>query len=259
MGIIANEGRYIRSKSLRDSAVRRKHPLNFMSRAIASHHLISCEATRRLSSYRRKQITYKGYDVNHVKNLVILPMEERISCQYYVPYHKSAHIDSQLITHYESKVRPKLHLSNMVNELKGEADQEEDEKQKKNLIDDINAIDVLSGYHRIIGVKLARVLKGLNCESDAKDFVDMLDDLSISISGDIAKFRLLLIERGKYIEKGQPGCDKCRESGSMTNRTHFDDWDLAPSMQSVFSFCYKGKRLKTVYEQKQRKNKLKFS
>ncbi|MBE4183566.1 hypothetical protein HJ089_03200 [Vibrio parahaemolyticus] len=101
MGIRENEGRYVRSRSLRDTAVKKKHPLNFMDRAVASHHIISCEATRRLSSYRRKQITNKGYDVNHAWNLVILPMQDKIACHYKLPLHKSSHLSNNIITHYE--------------------------------------------------------------------------------------------------------------------------------------------------------------
>lgn len=250
MGIIANEGRYIRSKSLRDSAVKRKHPLNFMSKAVASHHLISCEATRRLSSYRRKQIQNKGYDVNHVKNLVILPMEKTISCHYYIPYHKSAHTSSRLISHYESKVHPELSVNSTLADLKKEADNEKDVKQKKILNDDIDVVDILGGYHKIVAVKLVRALKGLNCDSDAKKFVDTLDNLSAKIVNDISKYRLLLIEKGKYMEKGQSGCDICQSHGVNTHRVHFDSLDKAPTYESVKAFCYKGKRLKTVYQQK---------
>ncbi|MHC6526980.1 AHH domain-containing protein [Vibrio proteolyticus] len=251
MGIRTDEGRYVRSKSLRDSAIKRKHPLNFMPRAVASHHLISCEATRRLSSYRRKQITNKGYDVNHIKNLVILPMKEEISCQYYIPFHLSAHTDEQLVTHYESKVGPKSHLSNMMSKLEKGLVEENDDNQRKILKDDIEAIkDVLGGYHRIIGVRLARVLKGLNCNTDEIEYAAKLDNLSLKIVGDISKFRLLLIERGKYMKKGQPGCNTCRKPSSITDRVHFEHSDNAPTYELVKSFCYSGKRLKIIYEQK---------
>ncbi len=130
MGIIANEGRYIRAGSLRDSAVKRKHPLNFMSKAVASHHLISCEATRRLSDYRKKQISYEGYDVNHIKNLVILPMKERISCQYHIPLHMSGHTDNSIVTHYEEQLY--ISLDGEVSKFKNEASKEEDENKKIN-------------------------------------------------------------------------------------------------------------------------------
>ncbi|GAA5648258.1 AHH domain-containing protein [Vibrio proteolyticus] len=248
MGIRENEGRYVRSRSLRDSAVKRKHPLNFMSRAVASHHIISCEATRRLSSYRRKQITYKGYDVNHTWNLVILPMEDRISCHYRIPLHKSGHKDEAIITHYEKSLG--MSISGLRGELETEASKESDTHKQKILEDDIGVIDVLNGYHKIVGVKLARALKGLTCKTNKEEYSETLDDLSIEILGEISRDKLLLIHRGKHFAKGASGCEDCQEPGARTKRKHFGPLDNAPKKSKVKKFCYIGNRLKTVKEQK---------
>ncbi|OCH19489.1 AHH domain-containing protein [Aliivibrio logei] len=248
MGIVKNEGRYIRSKSLRDSAVKRKHPLNFMSKSIASHHIISCEATRRLSSYRRKQITYKGYDVNHPWNLVILPMEDRIACHYKMPLHKSGHKDEKLITHYEESLG--LSITNLTAQLKTEAEEETNLRKKKFYTEDAEVIDILNGYHKIVAVKLARILKGLTCKSDPETFTETLDDLSIDIVGEISRNELLLLQRGKFFAKNKKGCDDCRVPDSKTNRKHFGPSDNAPKKSVVVTFCYNGSRLKTIKEQK---------
>ncbi|WP_049846766.1 AHH domain-containing protein [Vibrio sp. VPAP30] len=248
MGIIENEGRYIRSKSLRDSAVKRKHPLNFMDRSVASHHIISCEATRRLSSYRRKQITYKGYDVNHPWNLVILPMKDRIACHFKMPLHKSGHKDEGIITHYERSLG--VSLAGLQSELVDEASQESSQDKRKILADDVSVIDVLSGYHKIVGVKLARALKGLTCKTSKEGFSSALDDLSIEILGEISRDKLLLIRRGKDFAKNKAGCEICQTPGSNTKRVHFGPLDKAPSLAKVRVFCYAGRRLKTVKEQK---------
>ncbi|MUK50071.1 hypothetical protein A6E13_07155 [Aliivibrio fischeri] len=254
MGIVKNEGRYIRSKSLRDSAIKRKHPLNFMDRAVASHHIISCEATRHLSSYRRKQITYKGYDINHPWNLVILPMKDRIACHYRMPLHKSGHKDEELITHYERSLG--LSITNLTTQLKNEAEAETNQRKKKFYTEDIEVIDILNGYHKIIAVKLARTLKGLTCKSDPETFVETLDDLSIDIVGEISRYELLLLQRGKFFTKNQKGCNDCRIVDSKINRKHFGPLDNAPNKATVKKFCYNGSRLKTIKEQLPKKNNL---
>lgn len=248
MGIIVNEGRYMRSTSLRDTAVRRKHPLNFMLKAVASHHIISCEATRRLSSFRRKQIIYKGYDVNHPWNLVMLPMQDRIACHYRLPLHKSGHKAPEIITHYEKSLQ--VSLSGMESELKNEAETETDNHKQKVFTDDANALDLLGGYHRITGVRLTRVLKGLTCKSEPKNFTDKIDDLSIKLLKEISTNKLLLLERGKHFAKGKKGCDDCQKPNAKTKRVHFDALDNAPTKEKVKTFCYLGIRLKTIQEQK---------
>ncbi|EGR3362314.1 hypothetical protein DMN80_05060 [Vibrio parahaemolyticus] len=248
MGIRENEGRYVRSRSLRDTAVKKKHPLNFMDRAVASHHIISCEATRRLSSYRRKQITYKGYDVHHTWNLVILPMQDKIACQYKLPLHSSSHKDSGIVTHYEKSMG--VSVSGLQSELKSEVLNESDQLKKKIFEDDVAVIDVLSGYHKVVGVKLARTLKGLNCKTNKERFTAKLDDLSIDILGEISRNKLLLIQRGANFLPGKSGCETCSEPNAKTNRVHFNSQDNAPSTIEVKAFCYSGRRLKTIKEQK---------
>lgn len=219
-----------------------------MDRAIASHHIISCEATRRLSSYRRKQITYKGYDVNHPWNLVILPMKDRIACHYQMPLHKSGHKDEAIITHYEKSKG--VSVSGLQKELQAEAHQEGDQHKQKVFGDDIGVVDVLNGYHKIVGVKLARALKGLHCKTDIEEFSATLDDLSLEILGEISRDQLLLIKRGKDFAKGKSGCEICQSPGAKTNRIHFGPLDNAPNETKVSLFCYTGARLKTVKEQK---------
>ncbi len=122
---------------------------------------------------------------------------------------------------------------------------------------DLNVLDELSGYHKIVGVKLARVLKGLPC--GAEDFVKKLDELSIEIVGDISRYDLLLISRGKFMEEKKGGCRLCRAENSITNRIHFDDIDLAPKKVKVDDFCFmngsRNDRLKIIYEQKSKKIK----
>ncbi|MEZ8348719.1 AHH domain-containing protein [Vibrio splendidus] len=248
MGIRENEGRYIRSRSLRDSAVKKKHPLNFMNRAVASHHIISCDATRRLSSYRRKQITYKGYDVNHLWNLVILPMQDKIACHYQMPLHRSSHKDNAIVTHYEKSLG--VSIAGLQSKLDQEMLAENDREKKKVLEDDIAVIDVLNGYHKVVGVKLARALKGLSCRTNKERFTAKLDDLSIDILGEISRNKLLLLQRGAHFAPGESGCEMCSEAASMTNRVHFNSLDSAPSKLEVKAFCYSGRRLKTIKEQK---------
>ncbi|EGQ8019239.1 AHH domain-containing protein [Vibrio alginolyticus] len=249
MGIRENEGRYVRSRSLRDTAVKKKHPLNFMDRAVASHHIISCEATRRLSSYRRKQITNKGYDVNHAWNLVILPMQDKIACHYKLPLHKSSHLSNNIITHYERSAG--VNISDIKSSLENQKNSETNQDTKKILEDDLSVIDVLSGYHKIVAVKLARILKGLHCKTDPTDFSERLDDLSQELLGEIDRGDLLLLRRGKHFPKGQRGCRDCRKPNAKTDRIHFGPLDNAPSMPRVLAFCYTSDGdLKTVQQQK---------
>ena len=249
MPIREGKGKWARSNSLRDSKAKKHHPLNFKLSSVASHHVVSCDTLSRLSEARQQQIVRKGYDVNHQKNLVILPTVDEISCQYSVPLHKSGHIDSDLIAHYEDRTGEEVEA-----ELASLATNPATENA---VIEDVQSLSGALGYHKVVAKKLALRLKSINCDTPPKSYIDTIDDVSIGILVDIASFDLLLISKGKLMEEGDKGCARCiKKSVRHTHytkrfRSLFKLKKRVPDQPVEDAFCYMpGKaRLLNVREQ----------
>ncbi len=249
MPIREGKGKWARSNSLRDSKAKKHHPLNFKLRSVASHHVVSCDTLSRLSEARQQQIVRKGYDVNHQKNLVILPTVDEISCQYSVPLHKSGHIDSDLIAHYEDRTGEEVEA-----ELASLATNPATENAVK---EDVQSLNGALGYHKVVAKKLALRLKSINCDTLPKSYIDTIDDVSARILANIASFDLLLISKGKLMEEGDKGCARCIKKGvrhthyTKRSRSLFKLKKRVPDQPDVDAFCYlTGKaRLFNVREQ----------
>ncbi|MUK94779.1 hypothetical protein GNP80_20420 [Aliivibrio fischeri] len=254
MPIRENEGKWTRSSSLRDSTAKKAHPLNFKFRAVASHHIISCEALNKLSTARQDQIIKKGYNVNHQKNLVILPMNDQIACQYNMPLHKSNHTDSDIIQQYQERT----------------GEEKVDDLTNVDLIDkntvsdigmltnDISSLNVLTGYHKVIARKLALGLKQINCDTKPKLYIGIIDDVATEILGEIASFDLLLISKGKDVEDIDVGCSICQKNKirkthwKTKQQTQFKFDKKIPKKSEVESFSFLGEeriRLLNIREQ----------
>ncbi|ELS9255708.1 hypothetical protein ACJO2A_15045 [Vibrio parahaemolyticus] len=251
MPIREGKGKWARSRSLRDSKAKKHHPLNFKLRSVASHHVVSCDTLSRLSEARQQQIVRKGYDVNHQKNLVVLPTVDEISCQYSVPLHKSGHIDSDLIAHYDDRTGEEVEA-----DLASLATNPVTEESVK---EDVQLLNGALGYHKVVAKKLALRLKSINCDTLPKSYIDTIDDVSIEILGDIASFDLLLISKGKLMEEGDKGCVRCIKKGvrhthyTKRFRSLFKLKKRVPEQETVDAFSYiPGKyRLMSVREQSQ--------
>ena len=248
MPIRENEGKWSRSSSLRDSAAKKAHPLNFKFRAVASHHIISCEALSKLSTARQDQIIRKGYNVNHQKNLVILPMNDQIACQYNMPLHKSNHTDSDIIQQYQERTGEEAidDLTNL------DLIDQNTVSNLDMLTNDISSLNVLLGYHKIIAKKLAFRLKMINCDTLPLDYINKIDSTAIEILGDLASFDLLLISKGKNVEKGETGCSICQK-----NKIRNPHWKekhetmiklnrKIPTRSEVESFSFQGSRIRLL-------------
>ncbi|WP_299132358.1 AHH domain-containing protein [uncultured Vibrio sp.] len=243
MPIREGKGKWARSSSLRDSKAKKHHPLNFKLRSVASHHVVSCDTLSRLSEARQQQ------DVNHQKNLVILPTVDEISCQYSVPLHKSGHTDSDLIAHYEERTGEEVEV-----ELASLAPAP---ASRESIQEDVVSLNAALGYHKVVAKKLAFRLKSINCDTLPKNYIETIDDVSIEIISDIASFDLLLISRGKLMEEGDKGCARCiKKSVRHTHytkrfRSLFKLKKRVPEQVTVDSFSYiPGKyRLMSVREQ----------
>ncbi|MUK37776.1 AHH domain-containing protein [Aliivibrio fischeri] len=244
MSIQKRKGKWERSSLGHIDSKRKAHPLNFKAKSIAAHHLISCEVASKLSSIRKKQIKYKGYDINHPYNLVFLPMIDQISCQYNVPLHKSGHTDSKLEAYYAEQSGS--NINDEVSNLISERDKETNENKLSLLQGDIDMLNNLKGYHRIVGSMLAKTLKSLDCDDNSDDFVDSLDELSFDIATKLGRFQLHLISRGRHMQSGQDGCHYCRQDGNRNK--HYHVTDNIPTQDYVKEYCYKGLRLYTVQE-----------
>ncbi len=248
MPIRENEGKWSRSSSLRDSAAKKAHPLNFKFRAVASHHIISCEALSKLSTARQDQIIRKGYNVNHQKNLVILPMNDQIACQYNMPLHKSNHTDSDIIQQYQERTGEEAidDLTNLDLIDKNTA------SNLDMLTNDISSLNVLSGYHKVVARKLALGLKNINCDTTPKLYIGTIDDIATEILGDIASFDLLLISKGKNGEDGEIGCSICQKNKIRNphwkekNQAIFKFNKKIPTSSEVESFSFLGSRVRLL-------------
>ena len=253
MPIRENEGKWSRSSSLRDSTAKKAHPLNFTYRAVASHHIVSCESLSRLSKDRQNQIVRKGYNVNHQENLVILPMNDQISCQYNIPLHKSNHTDSEIITQYEERTGED-NVSDLSEIIVGEMDD-------GMLEADISTLNALLGYHKVVAKKLALKLKSISCDTKPRQYIDKIDDVSTDILSDITAFDLLLILKGKNMEAGEGGCLICQEKNKrkkhwkIARRTIFKWNKTIPSPSTVESFCFMGDRIRLLSIREQVLNK----
>jgi len=244
MPIREDEGRWSRSSSLRDSKAKKAHPLNFKFRAVASHHIVSCESLSRLSEDRQNQIVRKGYNVNHQKNLVILPMNDQIACQYNMPLHKSNHADSEIIAQYEERTGED-NVSDLSEIIVGEMDD-------GMLEADISTLNALFGYHKVVAKKLALKLKLISCDTKPRQYIDKIDDVSIDVLSDITAFDLLLILKGKEMEADEDGCLICQKKNKR--KEHWKDAHRAilklnkviPTPSAVNSFCFKGDRIRLL-------------
>ncbi|EPS3429388.1 AHH domain-containing protein [Vibrio alginolyticus] len=253
MGIIKDKGRWERS-SLSNSKVkslRNKHPLNFQTYSMAAHHLISCEVAKKLSSIRKKQIVYKGYDINYLYNLVLLPTIDQVSCQYNVPLHKSGHTDRRLEEYFQRESGK--NLESELSELESDLKQEADADKSKLLAGDLSMVASVRGYHKVVGSMLAKTLKNLDCDTEAQEYVDSLDELSIDIADLLGCHKLHLISRGRHLTPSGKGCHMCRSGKVDTPRLHYlsgsrDFDEPVPSQAKVKKFCFEGASLKTMGE-----------
>lgn len=177
------------SKSLRTA-----HPLNLKTGELDAHHIISDNVISKLSSFRTLQMQRKGWSLNHGKNLVLLSSNAQICCYYEVPIHSSGHTEDAIAdSFYSSKAK-------MAKEIKKVGDTTEK-----------HAITVLTGYHKVVAIKLALALKKLNCNTEWKTYLKEIDSISALILRYISKFKLLLIANGKRFQKDQIGCEKCEK------------------------------------------------
>ncbi|MGR6779969.1 AHH domain-containing protein [Moritella viscosa] len=246
MAIQKNKGRWKRSSLSKIKTKRENHPLNFQAKAIAAHHLISCDVAAKLSSTRKKQIVYKGYDINYPFNLVFLPMMDQSACHYEVPLHKSGHTDRKIEEFYSEKKGSTIDSD--ISELEANLHKETDKDKSTILQDDINMVSHLKGYHRVVGSMLAKVLKNLDCDDNKDDFVDTLDELSIEIAAEIGRFKLHLISRGRHMESNQKGCSYCRKANARHDHySVLSNTKILPK-DAIKRYCYTGVRLYTVQE-----------
>ncbi len=253
MSIQKSKGRWRRS-SLSNSKVkekREKHPLNFQPYSVAAHHLISCEVAQKLSSIRKDQIVYKGYDINYLYNLVLLPTIDQISCQYCVPLHKSGHTDHLLEEYFQQETDSDLDGDLL--SLRSDTGSEIDLFKSQMLVDDLSVVENVSGYHKIVASMLAKTLKSLDCDTNAQDYVDRLDELSIDIADLLGRHKLHLISRGRHLSPAGSGCHFCRSSKTNQPRKHYEVGDKSfrkpvPTKSEVKSFCFEGESLKTLGE-----------
>ncbi|MEZ9620802.1 AHH domain-containing protein [Vibrio sp. 10N.222.55.A3] len=252
MGIQTDKGRWSRSslKTKKISSVRDKHPLNFQAYSVAAHHLISCEVAKKLSSVRKKQIVYKGYDINYLFNLTFLPTIDQVSCQYRVPLHKSGHTDQRLEEYYQAETGTSIVQD--LSSLEANVANETNSFKSELLEGDLSLITSLSGYHKVVASMLAKKLKSVDCDTNAQEYVDTLDELSLDIADLIGNHKLHLIARGRHLSNTGTGCHFCRNSGG--DRNHYDLSDVSyrrsvPTKEKVKAFCYEGSSLKTIGEQ----------
>ncbi|MGC3835189.1 AHH domain-containing protein [Moritella viscosa] len=194
-----NVSREADSYLLASKDLRAKHPLNLKVGELDAHHIISDNVVSKLSTFRTLQMKRKGWSMNHGKNLVLLSGDTNICCYYQVPIHSSGHTDSAIAdSFYGSKAK-------MSKDIKKVGDTSE----KK-------AINALTGYHKVVAIKLALALKPLDCNTKWKTYMKEIDEVSELILGYISDFKLLLIANGKRFHKTQQGCGTC---GSRT--AHF--------------------------------------
>lgn len=256
MSIQRDKGKWqgLRLNTIKIKTIREKHPLNFQSYSIAAHHLISCEVAKNLSIIRKDQIEKKGYNINHVYNLVFLPTIDKLSCQYEIPLHKSGHTDKLLESSFGED--NETSIDEIVSELSVNLLTEN--ADKSNLLKaDISLINSVSGYHRVVASMLAKTLKELDCDTDDQVYVDTIDELSLDISDLLGKFKLYLISRGRHMSPGGDGCHFCRkELITMGKRNHYEIGSQGlkkkvPSQADVSFFCFADTALKTIGEQEE--------
>ncbi|AXN29954.1 AHH domain-containing protein [Vibrio coralliilyticus] len=253
MGIQKDKGRWTRSSlsTSKINKIRDKHPLNFKSYSVAAHHLISCEVAKKLSNVRKDQIVYKGYDVNYLFNLALLPTIDQISCQYMVPLHKSGHTDHRLEEYYQNETG--TNIGDDISTLQDNANNESDSFKSGVLEEDLSIISSVTGYHKVVATMLAKTLKGLDCDTDAQEYVDTLDELSMDIADLLGTHKLHLIARGRHLSRTGEGCHFCRANVG-TSRVHYLQSDTSfkkevPSQSKVNKFSFDGLTLKTMGEQ----------
>ncbi len=249
MPIRENKGKWDRG-NLRDSKVKAKHPLNFKMKSVASHHIISCDTLEKLSTSRKRQIIRKGYDVNHQKNLVILPMIDQISCQFMVPLHKSGHKDHEIIRIYGERTgeEPESEMDSLLEDEKNAPEENQDQV----LVSDLASLGSALGYHKIVAQKLAFKLKSISCDTSPRKYIDEIDDVSLDVLGDISSFDLLLIFKGKDMEEDEVGCSVCQEINDR--HVHYNKRKVTflnlikpiPKQSVVNSFCYKGNKIRLL-------------
>lgn len=206
-----------------DQKIRDSHKLNFQSKSIAGHHLISNSVIANLSDTRRYQLIEKGWSLNHGYNILILPSIPSIACHFNMPCHETGytHVEHVLFNDFYSNKR-----------LKGRSTAKT-RKTIKN--DEQDTILKTKDYHKVVATELAIILKGITCKTDYIKDVENIDDLSLKLSNWISNFQLLLTPNGKnYSSKHSPmGCGKC---DSASPKKHFSSNDRFKVLQNTNSF-----------------------
>ncbi|WP_333003414.1 AHH domain-containing protein [Vibrio coralliilyticus] len=189
-------------------------------KVLVPHHIISVSSLNYINK-RYKNILRKSlYNVNHPKNLLLVPSIEAMSCELKVPFHIGNHREWGTVDNaIPGENIEKIKVSN-----KGK--------------------EVAEGYHFLVNGKVRKEIKKLikKCRNyKCQEIVDTMDNLSKSINYDITYGKIKLNQSGeKYLSSGLGcGSEKCG-----INRTH----NFYKSASTARALAMTSGRLKTAYE-----------
>lgn len=184
------------------------------------HHLISISSLDYINKRYKKVLLKNSYNVNHPKNLLLLPGVPSLACELKVPRHEGNHTSWTTV----QSIIPEENIEKIKDENKGK--------------------DFSKGYHFYVSSKVRKEIKKLlkKCKNiKNREVVDKVDSLSKILAKEISTGRLLLHPGSERYFIGGEGCSS---SCKVKNRSH-NFYELPDIIREL---GYNSERLKTAYE-----------
>ncbi len=156
---------------------------------LTPHHLISISSLDYINKKYRVILTRSFYNVNHPKNILLLPNKKQMSCELRVPVHKGNHTEWGTV----DNLIPQENIDKI--------------KSQPNYKSGMS-----KGYHFVISGKVRKEIKKLikKCKNyKCQQIVDVMDNLSKVICSDLADEKIKVNKSGSdYLPNGC-GCGSC--------------------------------------------------
>ncbi len=156
---------------------------------LTPHHLISISSLTYINKKYRVILTRSLYNVNHPKNILLLPNIERMACELRVPVHRGNHMEWGTV----DNLIPQENIDKI--------------KSQPNYKSGMS-----KGYHFVVSGKVRKEIKKLikKCKNyKCQQIVDVMDNLSKVICSDLADEKIKVNKSGSdYLPNGC-GCGSC--------------------------------------------------
>ncbi|EJG0990091.1 AHH domain-containing protein [Vibrio parahaemolyticus] len=187
-------------------------------RILTPHHIISISSLDFINKTYRKILRESCYNVNHPKNLLLIPSKDTLACELRVPHHTTNHASWSTV----DNLIPSKNIDKIITENSSK--------------------EISKGYHFMVCGKVRKEIKKIvkKCKNyKCQEILDRMDDLSKTINFDITIGKLKVSPNGNnFLPQG----DSCGSVNCNRNHNFYKD-PLHTRMSGMISG-----RLKTSYE-----------